>query len=71
MGLQVLHFSKDFDTMLPGKSLAMLTQTGIGGIIANWIRNWQKTGDLVRLLSALLTSSSLQSWGAPGATHES
>lgn len=54
MGLQVLHLSKDFDTMLSGKSLAMLTYTGIGGIIANWVRTWQKTDDLVRLLSAFM-----------------
>lgn len=52
MGLQVLNFRKDFDTILSGKSLAMLTQTGIGGIIANW--TWQKTDDLVRLLSAFM-----------------
>lgn len=32
----------------------MLTQTGIGGIIANWVRTWQKTDDLVRLLSAFM-----------------
>lgn len=51
VGLQALHFSKDFDTMLSGKPLAMLTDRGI---MANWVRTWQNTDDLMRLLSAFM-----------------